>query len=260
MYATPTRTQVYLCPPPHAHTSLQTLDVILIILSLSRYSDSLSRTHSSSSASGIPVPCVISSSVLSCDSLATSSTGRRGYLYCPHSTGLTQNVLAGLYETQVNKSDAVDLKTVVRPGIGLSSLLYTVPMASRSASALRSRTGVKVCLLSADVYRETLVLTLYFSQRWLNCQRYLHNPHCFLLSRSRTRDAEITQACGAAAKLYETIDRVPTTSSAFPTVSSLSHVSARSLSRMSTSTALPVLVCPSSRSFLSTSPPARPHL
>ena len=64
----------------------------------------------------------------------------------------THNVLTGLYETHLNKSGAVDRGRLVWPGSRLFfSLLYVVPMASRSALVLRLLIWEKVCLFSADV-------------------------------------------------------------------------------------------------------------
>ncbi|CDO69243.1 hypothetical protein BN946_scf185042.g145 [Trametes cinnabarina] len=112
----------------------------------------------------------------------------------------TQRVLADLYDRSVQKSRAVELKTAVVHGIGLSSFFFVI----FGAYALAFNFGTT--LINHGEANAGQVINVIFAML----------VGSFSLALLAPETQAITQARGAAAKLYETIDRVPPIDSASP--------------------------------------------
>ncbi|KAI0350350.1 P-loop containing nucleoside triphosphate hydrolase protein [Trametes cingulata] len=112
----------------------------------------------------------------------------------------TQRILAGLYDERVHESRAVDLKAAVWHGAGLSFFFFVI----YGAYGLAFNFGTT--LINQGHANAGQVVNVIFAIL----------IGSFSLALLAPEMQAITQARGAAAKLYETIDRVPAIDSASP--------------------------------------------
>ncbi|KAI0755198.1 P-loop containing nucleoside triphosphate hydrolase protein [Daedaleopsis nitida] len=112
----------------------------------------------------------------------------------------TQHILSDLYDTHVNKSRDVDMKAAVWHGAGLSFFFFVI----YGGYGLAFNFGTTLINRSQATPGEivNVIFAILIGS--------------FSLALLAPEMQAITQARGAAAKLYETIDRVPTIDSASP--------------------------------------------
>ncbi|KAI0643098.1 P-loop containing nucleoside triphosphate hydrolase protein [Trametes meyenii] len=112
----------------------------------------------------------------------------------------TQHVLAGLYDERVDKSREVDLKAAVWHGFGLSFFFFVI----YGGYGLAFNFGTT--LINQGHAQPGQIVNVVFSIL----------IGSFSLALLAPEMQAITQARGAAAKLYDTIDRIPSIDSASP--------------------------------------------
>ncbi|KAL4246649.1 GTPase-activating protein [Abortiporus biennis] len=110
----------------------------------------------------------------------------------------TQNTLANLYESHVGESEAVDMKAAAWHGGGLAVFFFVI----YAAYALTFDFGTT--LINRGDANSGMVINVFFAIL----------IGSFSLALLAPEMQAITHARGAAAKLYDTIDRVPTIDSA----------------------------------------------
>ncbi|TFK74865.1 multidrug resistance protein 1 [Pluteus cervinus] len=112
----------------------------------------------------------------------------------------TQHVLADLYDTFINDAHAIDMKAAVWHGGGLACFFFVV----YSAYALTFSFGIT--LMNAGHATAGEVVNVFLAIL----------IGSFSLALLAPEMQAVTHGCGAAAKLYQTIDRVPDIDSADP--------------------------------------------